>query len=381
MGKRGELSSQQIVMIVLAIAGFVIVSLFLWGLYAGQDDLTEREICHLSVVQRATLPIATRNAVPFQCTTEKICISENGKKDACKEQYAGEENVRAVKLKGNSEERANIIERESANAMYDCWTMMGEGKLEPFTFGEEDDISWFENIRDIVGLDGFDFEVRKPQCVICSRVAIAQDVCPPLHNSAFLTSPGIEEIDFAPDINCDSLKLVDVNRYLAEEQVPGSGLTYLQTFTDKSVSSYAGVDKVDKARIDTNLDRTNEMAYVFTQIKTDLTPTEAATSVVFGSFAVGGTAAVGTGVGRKAIGKVGSKGGVVGLLVTLAAVGGTAGFAAKTAYDSQQISAAHCKGFEVDDEKARVGCSIVKGVEWDTTTINSLCSGGIEGNL
>lgn len=105
MNKIGELSSQQIVLIVLAILGFVIASMFVFGVF-GNNDLTERDLCKLSIVSRATVPGILEQAVPLNCYTEKVCITLDkggflgiGAKDNSCKQFAGEENVRNVEVK------------------------------------------------------------------------------------------------------------------------------------------------------------------------------------------------------------------------------------------------------------------------------------------
>ena len=188
MNKRGELTSTQIVFIILAIVGFIIVALLFSSLFLEQGALTQRELCKLSLIERATIPIIGNKIVPVQCSTEKICITSKG--NEC-EQFIGEENVRNVRINSNKPDEAReIIERESANAMFDCWSMTGEGKIDIF-----------DSTDSIVDL-------AKPKCIVCSRVAISEEV----------------------DENI--LEEIDLNKYLAEKKVPGSSLTYLQTFTD-----------------------------------------------------------------------------------------------------------------------------------------------------
>jgi hypothetical protein len=325
--KRGELTSAQIVTITVIIIGFLVVAFFLTGLFT-QGNLTDKELCKLSVVERATLPRALQNQgiISLQCTAEKICISESGKKDACKE-FSGEKNIRGVKLTGNTENKAKIIERESANAMFDCWSMMGGGKLDIFG----GDITYVE---------------AESACVVCSRVALAEDVK--------------EEVK----------REIKLNEYLANNQVPGSSLTYLQTFTDKSVSSYAGVDSsVEQEGLSSN-----HFAFVFMQIRTDKSPGDAFIDVVTGGFVFGASSLL-TSTGRA----IALKNPII-----LALAGGAAttagGVAAFQANDNQALSAGLCGEFETRSEKAKRGCSVVRPINWDASAINSFC-GRIEGNL
>ncbi|HIG52177.1 TPA: hypothetical protein EYQ19_02050 [Candidatus Pacearchaeota archaeon] len=359
MEKRGEVSSQQIIMIVLAIAGFIVVVMFL-SLFFDQGNMTNRELCKLSIIERATLPLGTQ-IVPLQCTTEKICISTSGKTDAC-EQFAGEENIRGVKINLDKPEKAKeIIERETANTIFDCWAMTGEGKLG--IFGKESIPELFS------GWLGFE-EQTEPKCIICSRLAIAEDV------------KGNE-----------TLKNVNVNQYMAKNKVPGSSLTYLQTFTDASVRTLPIVPKVDPSNL-TEANRklgvaseteVDQLAIIFTQM---LWEDEAAFKKAFvtGGIVAGASVFIGgvliaTGVGAVVGLPLIAKGVAVG-----AAVGGVVGFTAgvstkHTQYQNQIMTAGHCGELKNSFEKGEKGCSFVKTISWDVNVVNNLCGGGIEGNL
>src|SRR3989344_3312354 len=130
--KKGELTSSQIISLVLAIAGFAVVFIFIAILYGSGMGEDQREVCRLSILTRATTPSIAQAAVPITCTTEKICVSATGSKKACPE-FLGEKNVRGVELDGKTNaDNARIIERVSAEVMYQCWSMTGKGQLDLF---------------------------------------------------------------------------------------------------------------------------------------------------------------------------------------------------------------------------------------------------------
>ena len=345
--KRGQLTSTQIIMIVLAILGFVILMIFLVGI--GFEEFSEKEICHLSVITRATTQSVVEGQllVPLKCTTEKICLTDGSGK--CEKQFAGEKNVIVIKLKGSVEEKRRKIEEVSANAMYDCWSMMGQGKLDLFT-----------NIKTAYGL-----AAAESTCIICSRVAIDEEV-----DSKILYE--------------NEKKGVNINKYLKENQVPGSSLTYLQTFTDRGINAFAKFDETDfnenvpegEFKIDGGVEEVNrELAFVFFQIK----------SISIGNVLkkmgkAGGTMA-GAVFMTPILGKFAGK-----LLLTpagavLAIVGvtGIGGYGAYNAYQGQLVSAGYCGNFTTTDEKAKEGCSLVQGVNYNFKDINKIC-GRIEGN-
>jgi hypothetical protein len=205
-GRRGELSSAQIITLVLAIAGFLIVLAFIYG-FEGSTT-TDTDICKLSVVGRATTSevLAGSGAyIPLKCTTGKICITGSSSGEC--NQFAGEKNVQFVRLSGGLSQEKEIIESISAQTMYDCWNMMGQGKLDLVsTYAKQ--LGWSQG---------------QSTCVICTRVALADDVPKEL-------------------LDPKSSNSIDMNTYLATHQVPGSDKTYLQTFTDVGINAFPKVN-------------------------------------------------------------------------------------------------------------------------------------------
>ena len=336
MDKKGELTSSQIVMIVLAIAGFAFVVLFITGIFELHQETTEKELCKLSILERATIPLVGDRTVPLRCSPEKVCITS--KKNGKCSQFIGEENIRTVKLNLNKkEESIKIIERESANAMYDCWDMSGKGRL------------------DIFDSKFTDFEEVKPMCLICSRIAVAEDV------------------------DKDIMNGVDLANYISREKVPGSTLTYLQTFTDGGVRGYAGADRTEKETF--SVESSNQLAMIFMQIKTEKSATDAFgdTALLGAGILIGGGVLTTSGrfITKLALGASATWTAII----AAAAIGGAATFAAVQTGKNRDVSAMYCGEFETNNEKARAGCSIVKQMKWDANLINNLCTGGIAGEF
>jgi len=367
--KRGELTSSQIITIVLAIAGFMVVLIFFVRVYqdGGQE---ETELCRFSVLTRATSPIGSlQSSIPLKCTTQKYCISESGKKDACS-QFAGEDNIRSVKLKGSDEEKARKIEETTANVMFDCWSMMGEGKLEIFSGTERPD-----------GIGGGVFEVARnllniptevnPTCVICGRVALADDLF--------------------DEENKEVLRKVDVNEYINDEFIPGSpNEKYIDFFTgSEQARGFLDKEFFDKSLkleitdeegrvIDSHdiekPEATNQLGFVFMQILTEESALKAASDAgTATAFAFAGAAVAGPG---RVLSIVSIK---VQAVVALATVGLTAGFSYFRQDANQIISAGYCGPFTKEGRRSQ-GCSLLKPVDYnDVGQINDLCN-IIEGN-
>ncbi len=339
--KRGEVSSFQVITIVLSIVGLFFLLGFLYFAFGDSGQAGSREACKLSVVARATALDELQATVPLKCTTEKICITGKLFGGECG-QFAGEENVRTVRLPRDVKEAARIIERESANAMFDCWNMMGQGKLDLFgKFPEK-----------IFGSGG------EATCVICSRIAIAEDV---------------QERENYQEI----LDEIDLNRYLSNENVPGTGKSYWNTIVDDSFNVAPSIENLNLAP---NEDKTikisgisdNQIAFVFSQVRA-IKVEDALKNFV--GIAVGGSVGLG---GLKAVKflLLTPQG-----LVTTAVVGGiplaAVGF---NAYEGRSAAAAYCGPFtSAAESEDRNGCSLVQAVNYNVQDINSVCKGGIQG--
>jgi hypothetical protein len=379
MNKEAQIAPTTIVGIVLVVGAIILGVLFYLGIF-GNDDLSERDLCRLSILSRATLPGVTQQAVPLNCQTEKICITTKdspslspfaifGKKVSDCEQFAGETNFRDINVKINGDlndqaETKRIIEKYYSDAMYDCWTMTGQGKLDVFkgeTSGTTESIVGM--LLDFTGSNlGTLVKEIRPKCIVCSRIAISDKVY---------------EADNAGKYGI--LSTLDFNKYLSEQNVPGTSRTYIRTFTDDSVSSI-GTNKVgfDKVSYDSP-SNVNQLAIIFMQIKTHQSPSDLGNEAAFltGSAFVGGGLLTGT--GRSIV--FSSPAAFIGSIVAgLAASGGAYLYASGVQEENQAVSLASCRAY-TNEEDAKLGCSLIKPVKWDVTEVNNLCLGGIEGNL
>ena len=240
--------------------------------------------------------------------------------------------------------------------------MTGQGKLDAFKGTTEGaPATLTSEVLNFLGSD-LDSVIKtiKPQCLVCSRVALSE---------------GLLE----KDSKFHFLDKVNVNEYMAREKVPGSSLTYLQSFTDESVRSYAGIDQIN--RLDNQYANHSfggpQMAILFMQIKTEGNPTEiGAQAAILAGTAIGGGGLL-TGIGRQTIKTFP----IVSTIAAIAGVGGAYLAAQDIAEDNQAISFAACKEYEKNKDSSKLGCSLIKPVVWNAAQVNSICAGGIEGNL
>ncbi len=349
-GKRAEITSFQIISLVLAIIAFAIILAFIYGFQSNVN--TNDDVCKLSVAARATAQNVVGGSgsyVPLKCTTGKICISDSIFGGSCS-QFAGEQGVQTVHLSGSDSQKAKTIEEISANAMYDCWNMMGQGKFDIFsTISSE--FGWGQTGR---------------TCVICSRIALADNVPESVTN------------------------LVDVRNYLSSNNVPGTSQTYLQAFTDEGVRSFPDVSKDLFSSASSSVQTSNgpaklsgsfsnnQLALVFMQIKVQ------SLGNILDKQASWGAATAGSAF-------VWSPGKTLSAVYALFSLPGIIAGASAVVVDSvvvlnnymgQKAAAGYCGNFVSPESKSGSnvqGCSLVQIMPYSFKDISNLCE-HIQGN-
>lgn len=156
--KKADMTSTQIVTIILLIAGFAIVLFLLWRFnFSGQIN---RTACHQSVIIRATLPDIVKDMPSLKCYTRKVCITDKlfGKGD-CQEFSGG--SFDTIRVLGTTEQIRTKINVFLAREMADCWSMMGEGKVQVFA-------------RE---------SLESNKCSLCSRIAFDASLKQKLNNN------------------------------------------------------------------------------------------------------------------------------------------------------------------------------------------------------
>ena len=133
MIKKGELTTQQIVILVIAITSFIILVYLFTQFNFGEN--TQAELCRNSVLMKGG-SIVPDSTTPLNCKRKYLCITEDGSCEGLTDPV-----VEEVK---NVEEVYDVL----ANEMADCWWMFGEGKI------------------DYVGKDS----TKNNYCSICSQV-------------------------------------------------------------------------------------------------------------------------------------------------------------------------------------------------------------------
>lgn len=114
-GTKAEITTQQIVMLIILIASFLVILFFIFQL--GFKEETAKEICHNSVVSRAS-GVLPKETTPLNCKTNYLCITKDG---SC-EKLSGTFETQRVSTQ-------NEVYKVLADEMVDCWQIYGEGKL------------------------------------------------------------------------------------------------------------------------------------------------------------------------------------------------------------------------------------------------------------
>ena len=225
--KKGALTQTVIISIVIIIFSAAIIFFFFKAL--PYKELIDKEACHQSVVLRNNAFLRGENIlpelIPLNCKTQEIEISSTNEE---------------------------FIKREIANAMYDCWWMLGEGKM-----------NFFESEL-----------TKQSYCVLCSTIKFSES-----------TQEKISKIN-------------GFDEYLISTNIPNKNTTYLQYFSGDPEIAFTEENLIteDGAFIDTSTD----YVIVYSVVKRDKlieSFTAPAGGLLVGVGAIGGLAAVGITVG------------------------------------------------------------------------------------
>lgn len=115
--KNAEITTQQIVMLIVLLASFVVLLFFLFKI--NFQELSEKEICQSSIQLAGKASFFAK----IDCKTDYICISGGGE---CKDFTA----KKIISIVPGDKTLKNQIMKALADEMVDCWWMFGEGKVD-----------------------------------------------------------------------------------------------------------------------------------------------------------------------------------------------------------------------------------------------------------
>lgn len=351
--KKGEMTSKQLVTIILLIASFAIILLVFSQIdWTGEID---REICKQSVIIRATMPAVGQNLIPLNCRTSKICVTSGLIGGKCEEEFT---NVKSI-TKANVQE-VKQVEKLIAGEIIGCWNTMGEGKVSLFSQ------YWAETF----GVGGV-----YPTCVICSRIAFDEKLDLDLEKMnvlKYMKEYKIPEgdVSYYEYLAKEGGKIsveepLTVKKIVEEETDEGKKLIATEEDSENII-----LEEVKKEIRETQGGKKDELAILFMQISA---PTHGDSALNIGKAVLGigivggyfaGPSAVISGI--KAVGLKG------GLIVLGTAIVGVGVQQINVAYN-RGVTAGYCGDISVGQE-ARNGCSVVRAVNYNSSDIRKYCS-------
>ncbi len=196
--------------LIILLVSFVLILAVYYLLFSNTSQI-DKEACHASVITRATIseiPVAGWvNPVSVNCKTEKICITSNTFAKGDCEDELGEDYI-TLRVSREIEKQPDEINKILAEKNYECWQMMGEGKVNVFA-GQSD--------------RNKDAEINS--CVICTRIAFDKTA--------------IESGELVKEVK-------GLHKYQLETKVPNSDLTFHQFLTNSYyVPAYGPEDELN----------------------------------------------------------------------------------------------------------------------------------------
>jgi len=348
--ERGTVSITTFVFIILAVAGAIIAGVVYVSI--SFTGTTDEETCHTSVIARSLpqipgLPEADiKDFIPLNCRTQKYCITAGLFSGSCQQEFKDVGRIEKIKVKTKIE-----IEDVIAKEMYDCWTMMGEGKVQFYS----------KPFAQKYGLGPI-----ASNCVICSRIAFDEN-----------------SLEKNTELTVKDLKEVNPLEYMMSHKVPGKNISYASYFggavssnsiqiSEETKKELVGYDEEDvKKDLDSNSDPYSELAVVFMQINA---PSYGESALNIGAKVVElGGASMGI-IGPKATVVYAVKG-VAACVASVycAAVVILAGLVEIGSIEyNKGVAASYCEDLHTGEEP-RNGCSAVRVVNYNITQIKDYC--------
>lgn len=357
--ERAEISVAMIVTIILLVVGFIILLIFYYNI--GGTGTIDQQICHESVIFRATLPSLTQDYIPLKCKTQKYCITNRLIGNNCSS-FTGEKGITKVRVTST-----NDIEKLYAQEILKCWQMMGEGKVSLFSQG----------VAKTFGIGSV-----YPSCAICSRIAIDVD-----------------------SINKSKIDLSDVNvyEYMLTHKVPSKEISYYEAIATEnpstlSLSNTISLNPITKTTVNgkdsiiagnqqnvslsaisndsKEIYSNKENAILFMQISA---PEQGGSILNIGKVLIGTAAATHvlaptvSWQADKAVAKVCTSGGWVGPVLCLGAAAIAVAFQQGNVAHQRSVTAGYCGDISTGTD-ARNGCSVVRPIEYNITDVSKYCS-------
>lgn len=345
--KRGSMVTKMLITLIILVVGFVIIFYFFVMFdWTGRID---KEICHQSVIYRATLPsfAGMKEYVPLKCKTSKICITSGLIGGKCDE-FENTKGIIKVKVK-NKEQIEQFISRE----IVDCWRTMGEGKVTVFS-------DWLAQLYGLGNVGS--------SCVICNRIAFDKEK---------LQDKGI------------NLNEIDVMRYMQTHAIPNQDISYygylageggkIAVKEDIKVWDIENIEEEIKFKEgefivktqefpEQEIDENKELAIMFMQITSPTHKGVISNTLKTAGVSMGLAFLASPTLTTKAV-----QGAASAWPITLALTAIFGIYQHGSVVHNKAVTAGYCSDISTGDE-AREGCSVVRTVNYDLEDISQYCS-------
>ena len=392
MGKKAAMTMKMLVTIILIV---IAIAIFLF-VYTSINwtGTVDKEVCHQSVVYRATLPTfaGAKEYVPLKCKTQKICITAGLFGGGCDE-FENSKGVTKVRVSDKTE-----IEKFIAREILDCWTTMGEGKLEIFG-------NWLAKTYGVGGVGS--------SCVICNRIAFDENRL----NNAGIDLRELDVLTYmqthaVPNKNISyysylageggkisikgGLEVTEISEAEKEEKIK-EGLEKLGDAFENQISGAKDLEIVEEKEV-VLTQKAEELAIMFTQISApsegEVLKNTLTTGLAF--LGIGATYKSGAFISKKIItsttpvkwaaakfGVIARGSGVtstasktvltpfVKIIAIAAVIGGLAQWG--NVEHNRAVTAGYCGDISVGED-AREGCSVVRTINYNVEDISNFCS-------
>lgn len=130
--KKAELTTQQIVILIVIVASFAILLFFIFKL--NLTEINEDQLCRDSVI-KSSYSSSVFPSGKLECKTRYVCISAGGECSNFNPSHTIE-----VDFKSDKNQNQNVLFRTIAEEISNCWWMFGEGDVNYAGFGWDDKI-------------------------------------------------------------------------------------------------------------------------------------------------------------------------------------------------------------------------------------------------
>ncbi|MEM3112907.1 MAG: hypothetical protein QXI33_00590 [Candidatus Pacearchaeota archaeon] len=255
MDRKGEITSSQLVMIIILVFSFVVIMFFYFQIFPDTGKgLAGDAACKESIALRHSLNIGSlvelgKNYIPLRCKTHKICLSTG--KYLCEKEFtalAKDDPFQRIKVSEDMEKAKEKVLNEVSEALINCHVVLGQGSLDfmPHKTFEQNyclvcsriafDDKTYENVENLNIQDLYNYLHFKKTQDGTSYLEILYGIKDPrilplIYNGIISSSdfPNLKQPELYEGIAVEDIKLFPTKdtAIIAQIRAPGKWLNYL----------------------------------------------------------------------------------------------------------------------------------------------------------